>query len=181
MRRVRGPDPATGFTFVEIMVALALGTIVIGVVYQLWHAAQLQTAIVTQRADVYGTAQRRLHAVTREIACARRLIYPAPGGPSLPGVGIVAADGSVVMFRLREDATRAGLFTLLRAEVSSGKTTDVLGGIAELACRTPPVPTGREPDLVHLTVTLKVGQDANAALITSARLRALDIICPVNR
>ncbi|MBI4861024.1 MAG: hypothetical protein HY815_12325 [Candidatus Riflebacteria bacterium] len=70
---------------------------------------------------------------------------------------------------------------LRRVVLDTGASETLIDGVADFECRVPPVPGGRDPDLVHLTLTLAIAGGEPVTLVTSAKLRPLDVRCPINR
>jgi prepilin-type N-terminal cleavage/methylation domain-containing protein len=169
------------FTLAEMLITIALTSMLITTIYQLWSFARRKSASLEARVETLSTGQRKLHGMTRELMRARRLIYPASGASAQPGVGVVNGEGDVVMYHVQGGTAAGASKQLVRTDVATGSSTVVLDGVHELSCRVAAVPSGRAPHLVHVTLSLEAAGSAPVHLITSARLRAADVVCTINR
>jgi type II secretory pathway pseudopilin PulG len=170
----------SAFTLLEVVVVLCLTMLVLGAIYQFWMTSNRYSADLEARFTVLSRTQVSLTALTRQINQARRILYPAPGGKDQSGFSLVCGDGRVVMISL-ERGPSGSPGTIQELDVTSGKKAQLLDGILNLQCRVPPVSAGRDPDLVHLTLTLAGPGLRPLYITTSARLRPMDIRCPINR
>jgi hypothetical protein len=165
-----------GVTLVETVVVVALAALFLGVLYQFWTTAARYSVKAEARLSLLQQAQVGLLSVSRELQMARRLVYPAPGPDAKSGVAVITTDGEALLFRLDAAGKR-----LVRYSFKTRQTKQVLASVLDVRCRVPAVPSGRDPGLVHLTVSLAGADGKPIFLVTSARLRPLDDACPVDR
>jgi len=174
-----------GLTLVEIVVTAMLFSILLVSAYQVWVGSTRHSASLEARVPILQKAQIGLTSITREIQSSRRLLYPAPGGTDQTGVGLINGQGQFVMFGL--DRSRQSTQTaqpsgsVYRFDWESGSRKTILEGVLDLRCQVPVVPSGRDPDLVHVTLKLSGAGGRPVFLVTSVRLRPLDIRCPIDR
>lgn len=170
------PGDISGVTLVEVMVVMVCMGLVMGVTWQFWSTATRYTRDLQDRFETMSRTHRAVARITREIASCRRLLYPAPGKQA-EGLGLVDGDGRPVLYRLDRTVTPP---RLLRQ--TGGEPEQVaLEGLVDCQFKTPPVPGGRDPGLVHITALLAGPNDAASPIFLSVRLRPLDVRCAIYR
>jgi type II secretory pathway pseudopilin PulG len=168
------------YTLLEILVVLCLTLLVLGALYQFWITSTRYSADLEARFTVLSRGQVSLTALTRQINQARRILYPTPGGKDQSGLSLVSGSGKVLVIAF-EPGKGGTPGTIQQRDLLTGQKSQLMDGILNLQCRVPPVPLGRDPDLVHLTVTMAGPAGRPLYVMMSARLRPLDIRCPINR
>jgi prepilin-type N-terminal cleavage/methylation domain-containing protein len=88
MRRSMSAKSSLGFTLMEMMVALAVGLIVIGAAVQLFSSGVNATWVVSQRAEMQQDARAASNLLTKDISLA---------GAGLPTGGVALASGPGVL------------------------------------------------------------------------------------
>jgi type II secretory pathway component PulJ len=170
-------NPRHAFTLVEAIVVLCLSVLLLVAVYEFQHTVQSQSTDLELRLSTYTDAQNLLTLLTKEICTARRILYPAPGGADTSGLSVISAEGAAVLYAF--EAGSPG--TLVKTDVATKRRAVVIPRLARVQFKVPPVPPGRDADLVHVTLTFPGPRGHSFYLMTSCRLRALDIRCPLDR
>ena len=165
-----------GVTLVEVMVVMVCMGLVMGVTWQFWSTATRYTRDLQERFELMSRTHRAVARLTREIASCRRLLYPAPGKQA-DGLGLIDGDGQPVVYRLDRTVSPP---RLLRQGADAAEQV-ALDGLIDCQFKTPPVPAGRDPGLVHVTALLAGPGDAASPIFLSVRLRPLDVRCPIYR
>jgi len=81
---------ARGFTLIELMVAMAIGLVVIGAATQLFKTAMDSTMLVTSEAEMQQNIRTALNYISRDVSMAGAGL--PPGGLALPyGIGSTSA------------------------------------------------------------------------------------------
>jgi hypothetical protein len=168
-----------GVTLVELLVVLATSSVFFCAIYLFWISSTRQTVDLEARVAAVARGQAMLAVAVRELQQARRLLAPAPGDPAQPGCVFVSGDGQVVALSLERPDARPG--RLVRTELATGARTIAGEGVLDLACRTAVVPAARDPDLMHVTLSLAGPRERPMFLVTSARTRGRDTRCPTER
>jgi prepilin-type N-terminal cleavage/methylation domain-containing protein len=169
-----------GFTLLEIVMVLALSLLVLGMLYQAWVTATRYSYDLEARFTALSKMQVSLVSLTRQISQARRVLYPAPGGKEQDGFSIARGDGKVVLVRLVV-RTPDRLGFLEQIDMRTGERSILMDGVLNVQCRVPAVPPGRDPDILHITLTMAGPRDQPLYVMASARLRPLDARCPISR
>jgi type II secretory pathway pseudopilin PulG len=166
-----------GFTLVESIVVLCLSILVLSAVYEFMHTVQLQSTDLEVRMTTFSDAQDVLALLTKEVCTSRRILYPAPGDPSKPGLSVISREGAAVLYAF--EAGSPG--TLVKTDLATKARAVVMPRLSGVQFKVPPIPPGRDPDLVHVTLTFPGSRGKSFYLFTSCRLRAVDIRCPLDR
>ena len=168
------------FSLAETLVMLAVGCTVLATVMTLWSSAHHYSAALEERFTLLSRAQVALSTMTRDVQFAKRIAHPAAGDIE-SGLAVLDSQGELVQIALvRPSPDRPG--TLVRRRLGAQSTgTLILTGVLDARFRVPPVPRGRDPDLVHITLTLAGPQGKPIHLIASARVRAPVPACPIER
>ena len=88
--RVNRKTRARGFSMIELMVAMAVGLIVVGAATQLFQSAMKSTMLVTEQAEMQQNVRTALNLVARDVSMAGSGL--PPGGLALPyGVNATAS------------------------------------------------------------------------------------------
>src|ERR1019366_8211939 len=80
--RLNGKTRVRGFSMVELMVAMAVGLIVVGAATQLFQTAMKSTMLVTEQAEMQQNVRTALNLVARDVSMAGSGL--PPGGLALP-------------------------------------------------------------------------------------------------
>jgi len=175
-RALRTGPGAQGLTLLEILVVLACASLILGVAYQFWTTATRYSRNLQGRFELLSRTQLTITRLHRELASSRRILYPAPGRTA-SGLGVINGNGQAVVYRLDREASPQ---RLLRHE--TGTDPSILQeGILDCQFKVPVTPAGRDPGLVHLTLSLSGPGGRSVPVFTSMRLRPLDMRCPVYR
>lgn len=173
---MRRSEARAGVTLVEVMVVMACFGLVMGVAWQFWSTSTRYTRDLQDRFERMSTLHRSMARFTRELTGCRRLLYPAPGKQA-DGLGIVDGDGNPIVYRLDRTSKPARLMR----QIGDAPAQTFLEGLVDCQFKTPVVPGGRDPGLVHLTLLLAGPNDQAAPVFLSLRLRPLDVRCPLYR
>lgn len=175
--------PARGTTLIEMLVVVGLASVFLAAFWTFFRTATRYSVNLEARFRAVSDAQSALAVITRELHLARRVVHPAPGRTA-KGVTLVGAAGDAVQF-----AFEPGPAQLPAAPASGSLVRFGLGGtrrvlmtrVLDLAARVPELPPGRDRRLVHLTLTVEGPGGRPLYLVTSARMRAQDLACPIDR
>jgi len=170
-------------TFIEMLLVTALSFLFSVILYQFWSTSQKYSVNTERRFQAILQGQITLKKLTLAMKGARKLVYPSPGGGDQAGFGIVDQTGEGVMFVFeaapKSDAAYPG--RLIRHDLSGGNRDVLMENVSDFQCRVPPLPVGREPAIVHLTLLLSGPKDVPIPLITTLRVASSESICPINR
>lgn len=169
-----------GFTLAEMMVVVAVAATLICTLMTLWTSSHKYSVQLEERFTLLARAQVGLHTLCREIQFGRRVAYPAAGGTET-ALALLDEKGALVQYALQPGTPEKPGWLSRRALGSPGNPTVLLSGVLDARFRVPAVPRGRDPDLVHVTLTLAGPGGKPVYLVTSARLRAPAPGCPVER
>src|SRR5579863_2845834 len=80
----RSSQKTRGFSMVELMVAMAVGIVVVGAGTELFQSASRSTMLVTEQAEMQQNVRTALNLVARDVSMAGSGL--PPGGVALPYV-----------------------------------------------------------------------------------------------
>lgn len=169
-----------GMTLLEILLVLTLAGLVIQGVYQFWTTSSRYTRQLENRFGQLMEAQISIAELTDSVRTARRLSFPPPGGGDRSGFCITDREGRTLLYEHERPVEREP-GSIVCTDLMTGERRVVMTHVTKFVCRVPPVPRGRDPSLVHLTVSVAGDGGRHQHLVTSARLRPLDVCCPLNR
>lgn len=169
-----------GFSVAEILVVVAVTATLIATLMTLWTSSHKYSVQLEERFSLLARAQNALHALAREVQFGRRIAYPAPGGTEA-SLAVLDDRGALVQYTLEPGSGGRPGWLGRRVLGSPGNPTVLMAGVLDARFRVPPVPRGRDVDLVHITLTLAGPGGKPVHLIASARMRAPAVACPVER
>lgn len=169
------------FTFIEMMVVVGLVLLCLTMLYQFWVTSTRISVDLEARITALRAAQLGASQLAQEVRMARRILYPAPGTADAAGVSVIAGDGTPLLFGCEPPAAGARAGRLYRVDLNTGARRFLATGVLALHCRVPAIPTGRDPDQVHVTLVMEGPQGKPLYLVSSARPLGLDVTCPTNR
>ena len=94
---------ARAFTLVEVLVVAVCFATVVGAIYQFWAASAAHSKDIEERIFQLSRAQLATSTIARELAQARRLLYPAPGRAQA-GLAFIDREGNAVLYAFDREA-----------------------------------------------------------------------------
>lgn len=165
----------------EILVVLTLASMVTAGIYQFWISSTRFSGKLEKRFSELMEAQIGISGMTEAIRSSRRLLYPPPGGGDRNGFSITDSAGRTLVYELEKMPDPRQPASIFVTDLQTNERKVVMKRVTQFVCRVPSVPRGRDPALIHLTLSIGAEDGRHQSLITSARLRPLDVCCPLNR
>jgi hypothetical protein len=169
-----------GVTLAEALIAVAVGCTVLAMLMTLWSSSRRYSHALEERFSALARGQVALSSIAREVQLARRIVSPSAAATE-GWLAVLDARGDLVQIALeRGDPRKPG--TLVRRRVGvNAPAAPLLTGVHDVRFRVPGVEPGRDPALVHVTLTLAAPDTKPMYLVTSARVRAPVPSCPIER
>ena len=174
------------FSFVEILLVVGLSTVFLVLLVQFFRTSNYYARDLDARVVAIATGNTALRRVVKDIQEGRRLLAPVPGQGDLAWGSWLSADGQPVTLALERPAGAPpspawSPGRLVRRGATGGPDEVLAEGVLALYLRVPPVPTGRDAQLMHLTLVMEAARGQPIFLIASARPTAADVRCPLDR
>lgn len=169
-----------GITVVEMLFAVAVASLVGIAIVSFLVSGTAWTKAAGEQAGALLELRTGLARMTHDVQHGGQIVYPA-AGTEQPGLGVIAADGQTVFYRLEANAKNpaAAPYDLVR-EVAGGGREVAAPAVTRLAVLTVDPGPGHEARTVRVLVTRATrdaADPAGLALAGAASVRALVPYC----